>query len=112
MKRQKPLFIAGLALLDVVSGKFSTRGVSLHWFVQHPGSEQLTTHKQAVLETFLLFPFISYLLLVPLTGHRAHYVGEVTVQVIVNTLHGWRIFGRGSLLELRPLGTRVHGEYI
>lgn len=49
--------------------------ISLHWLVQHPGSEHLTTHKQTVLETFL-FPFTSHLLLVPLTGHKDSLCGR------------------------------------
>lgn len=34
--------------------------LSLHWFVQRPGSEQLTTHKQAVVETFLIPPHLLF----------------------------------------------------
>lgn len=34
--------------------------LSLHWFVQRPGSEQLTTHKQAVVETLLIPPHLLF----------------------------------------------------
>lgn len=49
--------------------------ISLHWLVQHSGSEHLTTHKQAVWKRFL-FSFTSYLLLVLLTGHKGSLCGR------------------------------------
>lgn len=53
--------------------------LSLHWFIQHPGSEQLTTHKQAVLETLLVPPSPPICCLSPSLVTRAYYVGEMTV---------------------------------
>lgn len=58
--REKPLSITGLAPLDVVLNKYTSKECLSLLTVQHPASEQLMTHKQAILETSLVLPHLLF----------------------------------------------------